>query len=410
VAWCAVRDTEPLPLTLRLASPPVAETVAQLEPLKDPLAERDKVGEAQGDGDAEPLAVEERDIEPLGDTLPVRDPGALGEPLPEEEAQGVTETQALPLRLAVAQTLGEGDRLPQGDAEKEPLGEPLLVGARESVALAEALLDALGHPEALHECDGVGESEGEGLLERVSKGRVALAGAEREGRTEEDTEGDREGVSLSDCEALAEEDSVNQDAEEDAVGVCDALAQPLEEAQRVGEEDTEAHGERLPEGEPEGDSVPLRERVRDTVPHGEAEAHPEALPHPDGVCVAVAQREGEPEPEPLPLPLPQPLGVREPDAQGDADCDVHEDAEREGEVLLERQRVGEGVPERHCVTVGDSDAQPLGEGLPEALTDTRGEPDALPLDVWEPLTDAQADTVPLREGKREGDAHAVALR
>lgn len=70
--------------------------------------------------------------------------------------------------------------------------------------------------------------------------------------------------------------------------------------------------------------------------------------------------------------------------------------------------MGEGVPERHCVTVGDKDAQAVTEVLLEGLREGLGLPERVALTETLPLSVRLGEAVALREGEPDAEAHAVA--
>jgi hypothetical protein len=199
---------------------PEEEALAQLEPLAEPLADRDTneegdaVAERHSEGlpvvDTVPRGDAERDCDPVPLRLPVTETLAhrvvllvkVGLPLAEREArdgvpQGVAAGDAdAPLRLP--HSVG----LPLGVALGEGLKEALPLALSEALALGEALLLAEGEPDSAPEKDGEGVADadphalplkvavraGEGLAAAVEEGDAAAAidnmeGAELFGRT-----------------------------------------------------------------------------------------------------------------------------------------------------------------------------------------------------------------------------------
>jgi hypothetical protein len=322
----------------------------------------------------------------------------LREKLPEEEAEREAmelEADADPvwqpedegLCDALRDRVGLGER--EGDAEKEGEPDAELEAERDWVTLAERegvdvpLREAFvteGLPELL--------MEGEDVPEPVGESANRIDG-------ERDCEGEavREGVTVPQCELLVE---------------CEALALPLcecvgewvalrhSEGEALGEVESVKEPEPLREGEDveEGDHAPLAEAFAlalldadrtELVGEGEGDAERDAKERVKELvgelvedtdterevhAVALVERDMEAQP----LTVGEAEVVPEMDSEGVALLVVLTVEERHR--LGEGERLSDGVPERHCVTVLESD--PVGEAEKE------GELDAHRVPVGEP--------------------------
>jgi hypothetical protein len=142
----------------------VCDTEADDDEEKDPLAQGEGEPVAREVGLMEVLAVTVHDCEPLGDTLPERDEGALREARVDTDVEGDSDALPLLLRHAEAHALGDTDRLSQEDAEKDPLGE--LLSEADRVDVGHAVVDA----DTLVDTVEVAEREDDGEIDAEAQG------------------------------------------------------------------------------------------------------------------------------------------------------------------------------------------------------------------------------------------------
>ena len=298
----AVEEAQPVPLALAPAlrvSPGEAET------------------ETEAEGDTEAPALDEARALPLPWCCDA-EPEALAAALP------LLPSEAEPGRLGEALGQGEADALAPSEGVKAGLGEALV----ELVVLS----DALGHAEALPlglpEAEAQPEAPGEALALAASEDEaspealpqlLALVLALAHLLPEAEAQSDALALALALPEALRQ-----REAEAEGEGARDgepaglALALPPgdEEADAAGLPVTDGEAEGLRAGEGEPLALPVLEReglpltLGDAAPL-EAAARAEALPAPlavlDWLPEGQGEAEGEPLPEAEPLPLPEPL-------------------------------------------------------------------------------------------------------
>lgn len=397
-------DTVPQPLA-ETVTLPLPAAVPELLPLSEALP--------NGEGDALPVLLPPParvfvgcSAVPLPLGVPPRvgvfklegvllPPLALALLLRGGEAVSLGDSDTVPTPLAHVVTVGSavGEDPSPWEAEGAPDTEP------KPLALALPVNAALPQAEGLPECEPVGCEEGEaqGLATPEGERRVvALCVAEWQG----ETNGEAERGALPLGAPLAEGLHVGELLGENA---CEALAQPLALRLRVGEPEALAQAVSLPlkVGEPEGppltdtrkemEAQPLEEadRVGEGLPLGVALGERERVVQPLALAQGVPLREAVCDPDALGQPLPLPL--------------------REGEAVGAWLRLGRGVADEHPEEEPVLERAPLPEaevhaerewvGLPLALA--QGEPLRVAFGEFEALE--QPLPLPLADGDGDGE-------
>ena len=357
----------PLPEELALGEgllEAAAERDAEAEALPVPVAAPERVGLSEPEGEARALAQAvtvrraeevpeaEAEVHAVGLALPEAD--TVGVPVMHAVREGVPEgvavgCEAVGQALAVAQVVGVLVGEPEDDAVGAPVARGVAVAGADQ--LGEGVLQALALPEgvALGEADALGEpvtemeKEGELLLLRVARDRVAEGVPV--GRGVPEGGGEVVTVGLLEDEG-AEEGELRAEAE--GWG-------PLGEALLVGE------GLRVPPAVPEAVELALSVAVRGAEGLGEAvllkvaaevsvgRALCVTLPDMELVGVGRGERDS--------------TGVRE----GVLEVEPVEERHREGVEVMERALEGDALEERQSVAVAvcEPEEQALPEGDPD---------------------------------------------
>ncbi len=391
------------------------ETVAQLlaealwEPvrLEEGLVERVAVSKAlpEKEGDKEPLRLADSLTLTEPHPLPLRDSVALAVALPDALLWPLAHAVVVPVMLAhgLPDGVEDAERLPDSEDEgvEDAQGEGVTVALRHCEGVAMPVVDvvALAHIVAVTDsvakpllvavtvplplplphadgvvvphCEGLPVHEGdtEELLDATSDNvappledplrepplpldisdaeGAAVAVAQRLGVRLPLAHFEAEPLLLGEREAAAHEDGR---AEREG---CDALADAVEDKDREGEREEEAHGvpllERKEEREGDAHAEPLLERGGERV----GDAHAVPLRVPEAHAEPLAERDGERDGDAQAVPLADGVAERDKDAQGEPLTDFG----------------GERLTEALLVAEGDGRA----EALSAALREGRGE-------------------------------------
>lgn len=392
-----VRDTLGEPLKERNA---LHEEDALVEGVSDVEIDADLVGDTVGD----PVLEIEGDGDVDRERKDVREPLTLPERLPVTESEVVPLARADPDRepLGDRVALAHDDWLPEGDGDRVPELEGVLVrdkdgeGVAEGLDETEPLKESVAHAEGDSEPDPEDEAhlddDGDELEQRdaVRDGRavrVMVTEGVPEGLVE--VQGDADGDALAEVDKEAE---LHSDADALAVrkpltvtaAVFDVVAQCVTDTEPVDE----AHKDELPEGDANADVVTEVLAQDETVGLSDKDAVTQLDPEMLAVTLGVT------------LMLRVTVAVRDTLGDEEGDTDPVEDAEPRG--------LRDGVED--SVWLPESDAYPLPVllALGHVLTVSETEDDAVALALVRLVREgAELRDAELHD-EREGDTETVA--
>ncbi len=467
-----LRDAETQAVFLRSEGDGVLEAqwVAEIALLGVKLSPpREGVGAPVWEWEGEPLAV-----------------AAAAVSVPSADVEALPEAVPAPRKLADTEALADPEEERAFDLVNAALGAAVVVWMPEALLRGDD--DALGDAQALRV--GNGEKVGVGVKEPAGPDAVketeGVAQWQGVGDTEGDLVGGSEPVSRVETLPLPEAETApgwldvgEAEAQRDVVAVRVPFAESEGDPESVPSKPpvTDALGLPVPDGEPtprpsppspwDGVAVTLRERSGERVSEGDTEGDaeiegerlggtvplPHALPLPvtsrgEGLCVPQEVGFGEDDMEqesvpvllkdalgdgvrvacPVVVPPPTAAAENEGEDEIDAQRDANEDAEPlleiegeglmdallhsvvDGEVVLQPHGVGEAEgdseavlqDETHIVAEVQKEGLPLRVALPQLLVVVVGDVDAQDEDEKEPDWDPVADAVLLSVGQGEG--------